>query len=70
MLHDLATAALRTLDPETSHNLSLRALKLGLGPRDGGLGDPALAHADDKPRMQKDRHLTEFDRLVLIVIAR
>ena len=32
-LHDLAAAALRTLDPEDAHHLTLRALALGLGPR-------------------------------------
>jgi dihydroorotate dehydrogenase len=43
VLYDLATRALHTLDPETAHEISLRALQLGLGPRDGALGDPALA---------------------------
>ncbi len=43
MLHDLAARTLRLLEPETAHRLSLRALKAGLGPRDGGLGDPALS---------------------------
>ena len=43
MLHDLAARGLRMLEPETAHRLTLRALKAGLGPHDGGLGDPALA---------------------------
>ena len=43
MLHDLAARTLRLLEPEAAHRLSLRALKAGLGPRDTGLGDPALA---------------------------
>ena len=43
MLHDLAARSLRLLDPETAHRLSLRGLKAGLGPRDTGLGDPALS---------------------------
>ncbi len=43
MLHDLAASTLRLLEPETAHRLSLRALRAGLGPRDGGLGDPALS---------------------------
>ncbi len=43
MLHDLAARTLRLLEPETAHRLSLRALRAGLGPRDGGLGDPALS---------------------------
>ncbi len=42
-LHGLATAALRRLDPETAHELTLRALEAGLGPRDGGGDDPVLA---------------------------
>ena len=40
--HGLATAALRTLDPETAHGLAIRSLKLGLGPRSGP-EDPILA---------------------------
>jgi len=41
-LRDLCAAALRRLDPETAHGLTLRALKAGLG---GGAGpdDPILA---------------------------
>jgi dihydroorotate dehydrogenase len=42
LLHDLATAGLRTLDPEDAHGLAIRALQTGLGPR-GGLDDPILA---------------------------
>jgi dihydroorotate dehydrogenase len=41
-LHDLAAAALRTLEPETAHRLTVRALRTGLGPR-AGRGDPVLA---------------------------
>jgi dihydroorotate dehydrogenase len=41
-LHDLAAAALRTLDPEDAHRLTLRALALGLGPR-APAPDPILA---------------------------
>jgi dihydroorotate dehydrogenase len=43
LLHDAATRALHLLDPETAHHLTVRALAAGLGPRDGGLNDPALA---------------------------
>ncbi|WP_174301027.1 quinone-dependent dihydroorotate dehydrogenase [Caulobacter sp. S45] len=43
MLHDLAARTLRLMEPEAAHHLSLRALKAGLGPRDRGLGDPALS---------------------------
>ena len=42
-LHGLATAALRRLDPETAHEATLRALELGLGPRDAGADDSVLA---------------------------
>ena len=41
-LHDLAAAALRTLDPEDAHRLTIRALALGLGPR-APAADPILA---------------------------
>ena len=41
-LHDLAASALRTLDPEDAHGLTLRALALGLGPR-APEPDPILA---------------------------
>jgi dihydroorotate dehydrogenase len=41
--HGLATGALRRLDPETAHGLTIEALKLGLGPRDPGPDDPILA---------------------------
>lgn len=41
-LHDLAAAALRTLDPEDAHRLTIRALALGLGPR-APAPDPILA---------------------------
>jgi dihydroorotate dehydrogenase len=42
-LHDLGAAALRRLEPETAHRLTVRALALGLGPRAGGADDPVLA---------------------------
>ena len=41
-LHDLAAAALRTLDPEDAHRLTIRALSLGLGPC-APAPDPILA---------------------------
>jgi dihydroorotate dehydrogenase len=43
LLHDVATRALHLLEPETAHNLTVRALAAGLGPRDTALNDPALA---------------------------
>jgi dihydroorotate dehydrogenase len=43
LAHDLATRALRALDPEDAHHLALAALKVGLGPRDASRPDPALA---------------------------
>ncbi|RAK58286.1 quinone-dependent dihydroorotate dehydrogenase [Phenylobacterium deserti] len=42
MLHGLATAALRTQDPEDAHRLAIRALKAGLGPSSAA-DDPILA---------------------------
>lgn len=42
-LHDVAARALRRLDPEAAHRLTVRALAAGLGPRDPGPDDPALA---------------------------
>ncbi|HEY2178880.1 MAG TPA: dihydroorotate dehydrogenase (quinone), partial [Caulobacteraceae bacterium] len=42
-LHDLATGALRRLDPEDAHRLALIALKAGLGPRETSPPDPILA---------------------------
>ena len=39
---DLATAALRRIDPETAHGLAIAGLKAGLGPR-GAADDPILA---------------------------
>ncbi len=42
MIHDLATRALRLLDPEDAHRLAVRALQAGLGPR-AGADDPILA---------------------------
>ena len=41
-LHDLAAGALRTLDPEDAHRLTVRALALGLGPG-APVPDPILA---------------------------
>ena len=41
-LYDLGARALHLFDPETAHALSIRALKLGLGPR-GGKDEPILA---------------------------
>jgi len=41
-LHDLAAGALRLLDPEEAHGLTLAALKAGLGPR-ARPADPILA---------------------------
>lgn len=42
-LADFALPFLRKLDPERAHNLTLLALKLGLGPKDEGPDDPVLA---------------------------
>jgi dihydroorotate dehydrogenase len=42
-LHSLATAALRRLDAETAHGLTIGALKAGLGPRAPAGGEPNLA---------------------------
>lgn len=42
-LHDLATSALRRLDPETAHSAALLALRAGLGPRAPRAADPILA---------------------------
>ena len=39
----LALSILQTLDPETAHGLTIRALKAGLGPRQGEPDDPVLA---------------------------
>ncbi len=42
--HDLATLVLRSLDAEDAHRLTIRALRLGLGPRGAGEAvDPILA---------------------------
>ena len=43
ILHDLAARTLSLFEPETAHKLSLTALQAGLGPRERGLGDPALS---------------------------
>lgn len=42
-LHDLATRALRGLDPEDAHRLAVAGLKAGLGPRAPARPDPILA---------------------------
>ena len=42
LVHDTASAALRLLDPEDAHTLSIMALKIGLGPRPLA-PDPILA---------------------------
>jgi dihydroorotate dehydrogenase len=42
LLHDLAAAGLRSLDPETAHRLTIQGLKTGLGPR-SARNDPSLA---------------------------
>ncbi|HEX6858789.1 MAG TPA: quinone-dependent dihydroorotate dehydrogenase [Caulobacteraceae bacterium] len=42
-LHDLAAGALRTLDPEDAHILTVRMLALGLGPKSFSGDDPILA---------------------------
>jgi dihydroorotate dehydrogenase len=42
-LSGLGAAALRRLDPETAHGLTVRALRAGLGPHGRGRDDPILA---------------------------
>ena len=42
-VYGLATRALRLLDPETAHGLTIAALKAGLGPRPDLQDDPILA---------------------------
>ena len=42
-LYSTATAVVRLLDPEDAHRLTIRALKLGLGPVDRSAPDPSLA---------------------------
>ncbi len=42
-VYDLAARALRTLDPEQAHTLTIAALKAGLGPRAHVADDPILA---------------------------
>jgi dihydroorotate dehydrogenase len=44
LIHDTAAAALRLLDPEDAHTLSIKGLKAGFGPRPGAF-DPILATA-------------------------
>lgn len=41
--HDLAAGALRLLDPEAAHRVTITALKAGLGPGRRGPADPILA---------------------------
>jgi len=43
LLHDLGARAFRLWEPEQAHRLTLKALQAGLGPREGGLRDPALS---------------------------
>jgi dihydroorotate dehydrogenase len=43
LLHDLGARALRALDPETAHDLTLAALRAGLGPDAPADADPILA---------------------------
>jgi dihydroorotate dehydrogenase len=43
MIQDLASGALRALDPERAHRAAVQALRLGLGPRDPGPDHPILA---------------------------
>jgi dihydroorotate dehydrogenase len=43
LIHDAAARALRRLDPEDAHRLTIQGLKTGLGPRDTGAPDPVLA---------------------------
>ncbi|RDD60200.1 quinone-dependent dihydroorotate dehydrogenase [Ferruginivarius sediminum] len=42
-IYSAAVPLLRCLDPETAHNLTLRALRLGLGPRQREADDPILS---------------------------
>lgn len=42
MIHGLATRMLRRWDPEAAHELTIKALKAGLGPRSGPRFDPVL----------------------------
>ena len=42
-LEQLGMNALRRMDPETAHGLALKALQLGLGPKDGPFTTPRLA---------------------------
>jgi dihydroorotate dehydrogenase len=42
-VYDLAARALRALDPEQAHTLTIAALKAGLGPRAHAADDPILA---------------------------
>ena len=42
-VYDLAARALRSLDPETAHTLTIKALKTGLGPRTHAADDPILS---------------------------
>lgn len=42
VIHDLSARLLHVLDPEDAHGVTIKALKAGLGPRDGA-DDPILA---------------------------
>jgi len=43
LAYDLATRALRGLDPEAAHRAAIFALKAGFGPREAAVTDPTLA---------------------------
>jgi dihydroorotate dehydrogenase len=43
LIQDLATRVLHALDPEDAHGWAIKALKAGLGPKEGSLDDPCLA---------------------------
>ncbi len=43
LLHNFAALALRALDPETAHEVTLAALRAGLGPQAPAHADPILA---------------------------
>ena len=42
LVHDLAAAVLRHVEPETAHQIAVKALAAGLGPHPAGPDDPAL----------------------------
>jgi dihydroorotate dehydrogenase len=43
LIHDLGATVLRGLEPEDAHNLTIRALAAGFGPKADGADDPVLA---------------------------